>query len=1771
MNALNDLYIATSGSSWTWKPVALYGNIWNFSQPNANPCTDTWQGIVCTSKCSTSQCYVKELILENYNLNGTLPSTLDALNQLLILSITENPDLGGTIPSTLTQINLQQLNLELNALTGSLPSTMGSWTSLQELYVANNENITYSIPPSICDCIELSIFSADSTYFTGTIPNCIGQLINLTALYLVNNLLTGTIPNSITTLPLLYDIAIAENMITGTIPSNIGNLVNLQYLFFYETLLDGRIPDSIGNLIKLVEIDIGGNQLTGALPSSLSNCHNLTELVVANNALTGSIPDIFGNLTKLITLELSTNLFSGTIPGTIVNLTAVRTVLLYNNTLTGSIPYNVNLMKSIGDFQFAWNFVSSTLPDSLFLCEYLYKLDFNDNFLTGSLPNTMGMSTPDFTVLHGVRNLFTGSIPSGIVNLINMQEFELGMNMIDGTIPSEIGRLTELTLFLVYNNSLSGSLPPSFSNLTNLYEIDLFTNSLNGSLPHDIGNLKSLAYLFISDNAFSGSLPSSLVNCTKLLEVNLDRNKLTGTFPKGLESLKLLSYLSLIDNLISGSIPNELYMDKPLLYITYLDYNLFTGTLPLTISNVVLLYQVTFAFNMLTGTIPSNIGNARLLNVLEVQHNEMIGSIPSSLYTLPYLGLFYASGNQLTGRISPSVGNLTDLVEVDLHTNYFTSTLPSSLLTLPTLYFAYLDVNYFIGEIPFNAVIHALNPLTELLLNENMFSGTLSPSIDRFPLLAAINISTNYLTGTLPSSLRSMTHLATIDISNNQFEGSLIGIFDKAIYLVSFFVESNAFTGKLQDVFNYTTQRSLIYIDVSDNRLSGSLSSEFFLAENMSSFAAVKNCLTGSIPDTICGNRFMQSLALDGLHTAESCQKKLVPGFPAYVLDNGITGSIPSCLFQMDRLNTLHLSGNGVQGTIPVSDISFLSPELNDLSLSHNVLTGSIPSIIQEHSWSQLDLSFNRLNGKLLSSMLKPVATNYSYYDLNIDSSVSLKLTVNRLSGGVPHSIVSALGIQILLGNLFGCRFLHRDRDLPRHDQYYDSYQCGSNMIDIPMILWACILGVCMLVIGWVAYYLRYKSDIKHWVHSWWDRRKQWWSVYTIGTKPVTQLQQSLLGNTFAKELVVIRRISWTWTIVIIVVFIPIYCILSAFFSTHEYTYAWFVSLAYMEGIPPAVTMLFVFVLVCMGVEYQIDWLTQRFKNHNVTENVEERDDSEYAPSEREEGSTSTMNNTVSDLTMSSVWFKSSHKLTRTYTQNTEVVIEREVDAVKWILLSIFVVIVNIVLVLSINAAYIYSTTLTLSPFKQGVITVAIIAFKIVWSVLIVARLMGDLFEHTLNVYLTYQQQLERYQQRDRDTATVITSQRVQEMAEQRLRYERRISRFLVVLSLFNTVIAPCLAVMLVSPECFLYVITTPDSVSASYKYFQCDGIYNTLDGYICVGKTINEHSISYSPAFSYSYQCTSSLLGSFIDVYLYRYLVTGLLFPLVFSLVQTLQRRYVVKYFLPEEGRSLTGWKWWCYVALCQLIPVAMRIVDSDSIQPLPSSDPVVVVPNPLSTATLSSDDHATQESSKQTTGDSVKVLLLKSTSKLLPNDAGLVFNARRFTTVLVGDLAIFLTFGTIYPPVAIAIAISIFLNTVHIQTVLGRFLTLTASLLDSTSIGNSQELLECGDKLLEYVQVIMRESSKVGSLFALSMAPITVLATVFWSFFLFDILGSEIGTIKALWILFVLPCVLFIVRGVVLAYRSWIISKQDKKYREKNKKGIELRKSSYRQSSVQ
>ncbi|MBN2549925.1 MAG: hypothetical protein JXB15_12250 [Anaerolineales bacterium] len=244
--ALLDLFNTTSGDTWTDKTD------WNST---LQPCD--WHGVVCSGG------HVSGLNLEDNNLDGSLPASLDDLDSLETLALGNNY-LEGALPEEMQYLtSLTSLSLYNNSLSGSLPTWLGSLTNLQSLDLGYNN-------------------------FSGSVPSSLGGLSNLVTLYLDANDLSGSLPASLAGLTSLYSLYLGYNRLEGSLPAWLEDLSGLTELRLESNRFSGSIPSELGSLTDLEQLNLAYNQLANPLPASLTALTGLSELDLGYNLFSTS-------------------------------------------------------------------------------------------------------------------------------------------------------------------------------------------------------------------------------------------------------------------------------------------------------------------------------------------------------------------------------------------------------------------------------------------------------------------------------------------------------------------------------------------------------------------------------------------------------------------------------------------------------------------------------------------------------------------------------------------------------------------------------------------------------------------------------------------------------------------------------------------------------------------------------------------------------------------------------------------------------------------------------------------------------------------------------------------------------------------------------------------------------------------------------------------------------------------------------------------------------------------------------------------------------------------------------------------------------------------------------------------------------------------------------------------------------------------------------------------------------------------------------------------
>ncbi|KAK9287574.1 hypothetical protein L1049_015995 [Liquidambar formosana] len=295
-----------------------------------------------------------------------------------------------------------------------------------------------------------------------------------------------------------------------------------------------------------------------------------------------------------------------------------------------------------------------------------------------------------------------------------------------GQLSGDIEGLSELqSLDLSYNKGLTGSLPSQIGSLTNLSNLILVGCSFSGLIPDMFGSLKQLTYLSLNSNRFIGKIPPSIGNLSNLYWLDLAENQLTGTIPvsnkvaPGLDMLVHARHFHFGKNQLSGTIPSQLFS-----------------------SNMSLIH-VLFESNRLNGSIPSTLGLVQSLEVVRLDRNFLSGPVPSNLNNLTNVSQLFLSNNKLTGPV-PNLTGMNLLHSVDMSNNSFdTSDVPQWFLTSQSLTTLIMEKTQLQGKVP--EALFSLPNLQTVVLRNNQLNGTLDIGTSRSNYLQLIDLQANFI------------------------------------------------------------------------------------------------------------------------------------------------------------------------------------------------------------------------------------------------------------------------------------------------------------------------------------------------------------------------------------------------------------------------------------------------------------------------------------------------------------------------------------------------------------------------------------------------------------------------------------------------------------------------------------------------------------------------------------------------------------------------------------------------------------------------------------------------------------------------------------------------------------------------------------------------------------------------------------------------------------------------------------------------------------------
>ncbi|KAI3748941.1 hypothetical protein L6452_12391 [Arctium lappa] len=622
-------------------------------------------------------------------------------------------------------------------------------------------------------------------------------------------------------------------------------------------------------------------------------------------------------------------------------------------------------------------------------------------------------------------NNFGGiQVPSFMGSLVNLRYLNLSRSGFGGTIPPQLGNLTELRILglgsfhgdtdkseltsirnmqwlssvhLLHHLDMSGvDLSKAIdwlqviNTLPSLVELHLSSSQLLHIHPHVASlNLTSLSLLDLSRNHFSNSfVPQWIFSITGLVSLDLSLCGLHGPIPSSIHSFSNLTSLELLH------VPGNDFMSSSL---------------------------------VLEGL--SSIGGN--LISLDISSCGVSSSGLDALHNLTSLLFLDLSDNQLTKPVPKSLGNLCSMRHIDMGENYFPNIRLTSLLESlfeckpPSWESLSLESSGLSCHLP-DQLGQMMNLVT-LQLGNNHIAGMIPDSIGRLSFLKSLYLGENLISGPIPYSIGGLSSLELLDLSNNQLNGSLPDNLGQLLKLNTLDLSSNSLTGFVTEA-HFDNLSRLKYLKGIDNDLtlrprnanwipsfqlqylylnSWNLGPQFLPWLQLQKELILLDISNTRISSTIPEPFWRSFPKLQYIDMSQNQIQGRLFGIPAMLVvinlsSNKFSGQLPQ-LANTSTAMILDLSNNSFVGSLHHLLCPYGEKSLQSLNLAHNHLSGVIPDCWMK--WP--DLIFLNLENNNLSGGIPRTLGSLS-------SLASLNMCSNKLSGRLPVSVKNLTNLQIL-------------------------------------------------------------------------------------------------------------------------------------------------------------------------------------------------------------------------------------------------------------------------------------------------------------------------------------------------------------------------------------------------------------------------------------------------------------------------------------------------------------------------------------------------------------------------------------------------------------------------------------------------------------------------------------------------------------------------------------------------------------------------------------
>ncbi|KAL8247890.1 hypothetical protein R6Q59_009106 [Mikania micrantha] len=669
---------------------------------------------------------------------------------------------------------------------------------------------------------------------------------------------------------------------------------------------------------------------------------------------------------------------------------------------------------------------------------HVHKIHLPGNFCDYNIPKTREEC---------LQQKLKGNLSPSLLNLKQLNHLDLSGNDFGGKqVPIFMGSLINLRYLKLSCSGFSGTIPPQLGNLSELRFLGL--GNFNGRYcdnQYETFNLINMQWL--SGLRFLHHLDMSGLNLSKaidwlqvintlpsLVELHLRNSKLMHIHPH-VASLNLtsLSLLDLSENRfydMKVSVPQWLFSLTGLVSLD-LSWCGFHGPIPSSsegFHNMTSLEFLHVSRNnfmnssfVLKGLSGSNtFGNISLTTLLESFFECKSPSLESiSLECYEHVPL-QTKTKCIVGVIPYSIGRLSFLKHLDLYGNLISGQIPDSIGRLSLLKFLRLDKN----------LISEDCRRWRSLAFDNQLNGSLPTSLGLLSNLRSLDISYNLLTGIVTEAhFTNLNKLKYLRGSGNnlilrpsladwhpcfQLKGLSLNSWNIGpLFPLWLLKQSNLMGLEISNTrISFTMPLSfwrlfpnLHYLDLSQNDIQGRL---LGIPSRVSLLNVSYNQFSGELPElsngSLAGSLDLSYNSFVGLLHHLICPyggKELIV---LNLANNHLSGAIPNqCWENFQILTVLSLENNNLSGQIP-RNLGYLS-SLQALNMCDNKLSGRLPTFLKKlrELWI-LQLARNKFIGRIPALFGTELSEN-----LRI-----LNLRSNQFNGNIPHELCYLSVIQIL-------------------------------------------------------------------------------------------------------------------------------------------------------------------------------------------------------------------------------------------------------------------------------------------------------------------------------------------------------------------------------------------------------------------------------------------------------------------------------------------------------------------------------------------------------------------------------------------------------------------------------------------------------------------------------------------------------------------------------------------------------------------------------------